>query len=389
MAKPSDEDTVSSTDMPFEEGKTEDENPYGTEDDSIDDDDDDDYYYNGIDDDDDDEIAASADGAKEGGGDGGGSRSFGNEGKEENDSMELDANEDPKKLDQSSTKNADGPGVFSKPLERKQKTKKIQSSNKPRKVDGSPPRKKRPSVVQDVEEAPIGEETKKKRKKKPNPIYAATEQSEKNVGNIYPTSTPPPPKKRGSPSKSPPPILYPLYPLKFEARIGTNYQSRKNVHDYALKMVCLVCEQNDVAVVNRNSLVGSTIYNKLPYECLDVPPPSLGYTVETEPEKLKRMRLNLRARFASAMDNGISVVEFADRLLRFWGGSLVGIQSAKELEGMKRAEAEAIANLQAAKKAAVAAVSSQPTDNEQITVDQEGTGVPQLETEEADEEMII
>jgi len=387
MAKPSDEDTVSSTDMPFEEGKTEDENPYGTEDDSMQNDDD----YNGTDDDDDDDkIAASpADGEKKGEGEGeeGG---FDNEGKEENDSMlELDANEERKKLDRFSTKHTDEPGVFSKPLERKQKTKKIQSSNKPRKVDGSPPRKKRPSVVQDVEEAPIGEETKKKRKKKPNPIYAATEQSEKNVGNIYPTSTPPPPKKRGSPSKSPPPILYPLYPLKFEARIGTNYQSRKNVHDYALKMVCLVCEQNDVAVVNRNSLVGSTIYNKLPYECLDVPPPSLGYTVETEPEKLKRMRLNLRARFASAMDNGISVVEFADRLLRFWGGSLVGIQSAKELEGMKRAEAEAIANLQAAKKAAVAAVSSQPTDNEQITVDQEGTGVPQLETEEADEEMII
>lgn len=104
---------------------------------------------------------------------------------------------------------------------------------------------------------------------------------------------------------------------------------------------------------------------------------------------LSHSYLQLRARFASAMDNGISVVEFADRLMRFWGGSLVGIQSPKEVEGMKRAEAEAIANLQAAKKAAVAAVSSQPTDKEHITVDQEGTGVPQLETEEADDEIII
>ena len=86
------------------------------------------------------------------------------------------------------------------------------------------------------------------------------------------------------------------------------------------------------------------------------------------------------------MENGINVVEFSDRLMRFWGGSLVGIQSAKEMEGIKRAEAEAIANLQAARKAAATAVSNQLTYSEQISEDQQGTGVRQLKTNEADDE---
>ena len=287
MAKPSDEDTAGSTDMPYEEGKTEDENPYGTDND------------NDNDDDGDDELAASADEAKDG--EGGDSGSSVNEEDEVIDSMiNSDARNDHGTTEKISLKDKKITNSLPQPLRRNRKTKKSQSViDGPRKVDGSPPRKKRPSVVQDIEEAPIREEAKKKRKKKPNPIYATTEQSE-NDGNISttPTSTPRPPRKRESPSKSPPPIMYPLYPLKFEARNGTNYQSRKNVHSYALKMVALVCEQNDVAIVNnRNNVVtGSTTYNNLPYKCLDVPPPSLGYTVDTEPEKLKRMRLNVSVR---------------------------------------------------------------------------------------------
>ena len=61
------------------------------------------------------------------------------------------------------------------------------------------------------------------------------------------------------------------------------------------------------------------------------------------------------------MDHGINVVEFADRLMRFWGGSLVGIQSAKELEGIKRAEAEAV---KAAKDAVTVTTNKRSNDTE-------------------------
>lgn len=68
------------------------------------------------------------------------------------------------------------------------------------------------------------------------------------------------------------------------------------------------------------------------------------------------------------MDHGITVIEFAARLLRLWGGSLVGVQSAKEIEGRKRAEADVLAAAQAAEKA----VAKQTADTQQTIIKDEG-----------------
>jgi hypothetical protein len=68
------------------------------------------------------------------------------------------------------------------------------------------------------------------------------------------------------------------------------------------------------------------------------------------------------------MDHGITVIEFAARLLRLWGGSLVAVQSAKEIEGRKRAEADVLAAAQAAEKAVV----QQTADTQQTIIKDEG-----------------
>jgi hypothetical protein len=95
---------------------------------------------------------------------------------------------------------------------------------------------------------------------------------------------------------------------KPKKRRPKGYQAKpgdRPIHPHALQLISMVCN--------------STSKN-LAYRVLDKPSPE--YTLETEPEKHRLMRLQIRHRFASAKASNMSAIEFSKRLLELWGGTL-------------------------------------------------------------------
>jgi hypothetical protein len=86
----------------------------------------------------------------------------------------------------------------------------------------------------------------------------------------------------------------------YEAKPGD-----RPIHPHALQLISMVCNSNS---------------KNLAYRVLDKPSPE--YTLETEPEKHRLMRLQIRHRFASAKASNMSAIEFSKRLLELWGGTL-------------------------------------------------------------------
>lgn len=78
------------------------------------------------------------------------------------------------------------------------------------------------------------------------------------------------------------------------------------VSKYILDAISAVCNQTDPEYAHR---------------ILDTP--INGYTIENEPEKERLMRLQIRHRFAAAAAIGMSPLEFAEKLLKLWGGKLI------------------------------------------------------------------
>jgi hypothetical protein len=283
--------------MPFEEGKTEADNPYGTEDEAIEVYDED-NEQEGIDvDEEEEEGGHDADDAD----DANGHRDV-DACVESVDVHVTDGQEsEPPRL---SPKSSPTSVKFSEDEESRHE-KRTPSPEKTNSIESEPPSKRFVAEQDDPNNEQTGSETKKKTKrKKLKQKDTPPEQSESEImGNIS-TPSPSSATKKESQSRrvvksqpAPPALSYPLYPLKFEIRLGTNtatnseqaHGGRQNgvfVHEYAQNMIRLVCEQPTDYLNNSG--------RKRPYECLDGPPPSLGYTVDTEPEKLKYMRLNVR-----------------------------------------------------------------------------------------------
>jgi hypothetical protein len=86
----------------------------------------------------------------------------------------------------------------------------------------------------------------------------------------------------------------------YEAKPGD-----RPIHSHALQLISMVCNSSS---------------KNLAYRVLDKPSPE--YTLETEPEKHRLMRLQIRHRFASAKASNMSPIEFSKRLLELWGGTL-------------------------------------------------------------------
>ena len=90
------------------------------------------------------------------------------------------------------------------------------------------------------------------------------------------------------------PFLYTVTPSK-----------DKPVHKYILDAIAAVCNQTIPLTA---------------FQVLDKP--LGGYTVETEPDKERLMRLGLRLRFAAAAKIKMGPIEFATKLLKLWGAEL-------------------------------------------------------------------
>ena len=109
--------------------------------------------------------------------------------------------------------------------------------------------------------------------------------------------------------------------------------STQNIYKYALDLVALVCN-NAYSVVPPKKSTAKTPSPKnddpSPFANIKGPQeahtildrPINGYTSESEPERERFMRLQLRQRFASASAIGMSPIEFAGKLLKRWGGKL-------------------------------------------------------------------
>ncbi len=80
----------------------------------------------------------------------------------------------------------------------------------------------------------------------------------------------------------------------------------KKIPQHILNLITAVCNQCEAETAHR---------------ILDMP--LHGQSLEGEPDKERRMRLQLRHRFASATAMGMSPLEFAARLLRLWEGKLI------------------------------------------------------------------
>lgn len=93
-------------------------------------------------------------------------------------------------------------------------------------------------------------------------------------------------------------------PRRKRATVYEAKQGERPIHPHALQLISLVCNSTQ----------------NLSYRVLDKPGPE--YTSETEPEKHRLMRLQMRHRFASAKASKMSPIEFSKKLLELWGGKL-------------------------------------------------------------------
>jgi hypothetical protein len=84
------------------------------------------------------------------------------------------------------------------------------------------------------------------------------------------------------------------------------------IHGYAVVLIESVCNDKE---------------NSLAYRVLDEP--GAKYTLDDEPEKERRMRLQLCHRYVSASAAGMTPVQFSRKLLELWGGKLIAIKKEK------------------------------------------------------------
>ena len=86
----------------------------------------------------------------------------------------------------------------------------------------------------------------------------------------------------------------------------------QSIHSYAVGLIESVCNDKE---------------NSPAYRVLDEP--GAKYTLDDEPEKERRMRLQLCHRYVSASAAGMTPVLFSRKLLELWGGKLVAIKKEK------------------------------------------------------------
>lgn len=109
------------------------------------------------------------------------------------------------------------------------------------------------------------------------------------------------------------------------------------IHQYILDAISLVCNQSDASTA---------------YRALDSP--LGGYTLESEPDKERLMRLGLRLRFASAASIRMGPLEFATKLLKLWGGKLAVKKMAHPGPSARTAVSKPLATPAAGQKPPVA-----------------------------------
>jgi hypothetical protein len=160
--------------------------------------------------------------------------------------------------------------------------------------------------------------------KKPRPDMMIVDEDE-----LVTSPAPPPPTPHGKKKQSPGTVKKPNHndsptsiprPKKrikvtYEAVIVGGGGDKNNdpngplgtLHTYALKLISRVCSQLGDPRTAHYSLDRPNV---------------MEYTIHTEPDQQRFLRLQLRQRFAAAVAVGITPLEFARKLLKMWGGEL-------------------------------------------------------------------
>jgi hypothetical protein len=89
------------------------------------------------------------------------------------------------------------------------------------------------------------------------------------------------------------------------------------IHPYVLERITQVCNTYQ-----------STSNPAMAYQLLDKPLQKVDALDNTESEKGRLMRLQLRHRLVAATASGMSLVEFCQKLLTIWGGSLLDVSQS-------------------------------------------------------------